>query len=710
MNKDLLLELYFEDFPASYLRFFSDEFKTKTECFLKKNNLAFSEISVMYTPRRLALIVRELAVKKPDSEILIKGPSVAVAFEKQLDCHEKTLKNGKPTKALEGFLKKNGAKATELFVDSGEKGIFLFLKKFQEGEKTESILSSWLPEALRTIKFPKTMKWEASGFRFPRPLRNILFIFGEDLIPVEIAGVKSAKTTVISHTRRDDFAKVNPRDYKEALREKKIIADHEERKKTLIELLENKSMQLGGKLIRDEDLIEEVADLVEYPVLVEGRLPEEYMTLPSEIIITALKSHQRDFSIAGKDGSLMLYFLYVADGISERACENAVKGNETIVGSRLEDAYFYFADDTKKPFTSFSEKLSEMTYMRGLGTLQQKTERLKELVLLIKDFCRSEIDIEALKRASELCKCDMATAMIRDGKEFTSLQGVIGSYYALKSGESEKTAEIIRNHLLEISDPVFSDESQILGMADKMDHLCGFISILGIPKGSADPYGLRKSANLIIQISLDRSWHIDFEGLLKRNLGLYANQGLAENTEDTFKKVCEYFSSRIERALRDRGIRYDIADAAIAVSGNDPLKAFEISSALSEYREQKNFIDLVIASKRTERILEDFNFKASVDEGIFESDYERELLHSFKKIKPEVEKFLGVKNYTSAMDRLLDLKKPIDNFFDNVMVNVEDESKMINRKALLSDISNFFKRIADLSKIVIEGEERDRTS
>lgn len=717
MNKNLLLELFCEDIPSSYLLPATLELKEKISEFFRTSNLANEEICFFFTPRRIALTVNNLATKQPDSEIFVVGPSLKIAFENKNDgtSSENLLRSGTPTKALEGFLKKNGASKNDLFIQKSDRGEFVCIKKFLEGKKIQDLVSSWLPGALSSLKFPKTMRWETSGFRFPRPLRNIVLTYGDEIIPLEIAGVKSTSKTRSSHfTEKSEF-NVTAENYREELRKNKIIADHSERKTLLSSLLENKCSDLNGTLIRDEDLLDEVSNLVEYPVLVTGRLPKEYMNLPSEIITTALKSHQRDFSVAGKDGGLLPHFIYVADGISSQAAEKAVRGNETIVGSRLEDAFFFFLEDTKIPFENFMDKLGEMTYMKGIGSLKQKTERLTELVSLVKKFCPDETDSSTLERASLLCKCDMATSMIRDGKEFTSLQGVIGSYYALKSGESDKTAAVIRDHYLETASKnpsACSDETVVLGITDKMDHLCGFISKLGAPSGSADPYALRKAANLIIQFLLEKKWHADFESWIKKNLDLYFKEGLLFEVElkKAFDDINVYLLDRTSRALKDRGIRYDVAEAALSVSSNDCFKAFEIASALSKYREQENFIDLVIVSKRTERILEDFEFENEPAESFFELDHEKNLYSSLNRIRPMVEKLLSSEDYSGVMDELLKLKKPIDSFFDNVMVNVEDKKLTKNRKALLYSVSRLFRKLADLGKIVIEGTEKNQSS
>ncbi|MBN1619461.1 glycine--tRNA ligase subunit beta [candidate division WOR-3 bacterium] len=716
MNENLLFELYFEDIPSSYLLPFSVHIEEKAVEFFNESKLSYSSVAVFFTPRRLALLVNGLSSKQLDSEITVTGPSVKIAFssEETTMRGEDILSGLKPTKALEGFLKKNNAAKDDIFIEKNEKGEFVCIKKSIQGSRAETLIPPWIKNTLSTVKFPKAMRWEPSGFRFARPIRNIVLLYGGKVVPLEIAGVTSTDKTLSGDIGKKREILLTPENYSEELRKNDIIADFYERKKILKEKLQKKSSELGGKLIEDEELLDEVSNLVEFPVLVSGSLPETYMNLPKEIITTALKSHQRDFSVWGKNDSLLPYFIYVADGISQKAAQNSVKGNETIVGSRLEDAYFYYHEDTKIPLEDYLESLNEMTYMKGLGSLGDKTLRLSAMAEFLCGFCPEKIDLPALKRASFLCKCDMATSMIRDGKEFTSLQGVIGYYYALKSGETELTSRIIKEHYLDW-DPYQSEasnESVVLGLADKMDHLCGFISKLGAPTGSADPYALRKSANTIINFLLANKWHISFEKWIEKNLDLYFRSGFmtGEEREKALREIQSYLDSRLSKLLKDRNLRYDVVDASMAYASNDCLKALEIAEALADFREKENFIDLAVASKRTERILEGFLCEKEPQEKLFSEPQEKELFLSLKKSRPFVENFVLKKDYRGAMEELLKLKKPVDDFFDNVMVNTEDTVLEENRKALLLSASHLFKKFADLSKIVIEGKEKNHFS
>ncbi len=716
MNESLLFELYFEDIPSSYLLPFSFQIKEKAVEFFNQSKLTYLNITVFFTPRRLALLVNGLSSKQPDSEMIVTGPSVKIAFGAEVGAESagNILSGLKPTKALEGFLKKNNADKDDIFIEKNEKGEFVCIKKSIQGSSAETLIPPWIKTTLSTVKFPKTMRWEPSGFRFARPIRNIVLLYGGKVIPLEIAGVNSTDKTLSGDIGKKREIFLTTENYSDELRKNNIIADFYERKNKLKEKLQKKSSELGGKLIEDEELLDEVSNLVEFPVLVSGSLPETYMSLPKEIITTALKSHQRDFSVWGKNGSLLPHFIYVADGISQKAAENAVKGNETIVGSRLEDAYFYYNEDTKIPFENYLDSLNKMTYMKGLGTLGDKTFRLSEMAEFLSGFCPEKINLPALQRASLLCKCDMATSMIRDGKEFTSLQGVIGYYYSVKSGEPELTAKIIKEHYLDWnpSQSEASNESVILGLTDKIDHLCGFISKLGAPTGSADPYALRKSANTVINFLLAKKWHIDLESCIEKNLDLYVGSGFmtGEEREKALEKIQSYLDSRLSKLLKDRDLRYDVVDASLAYASNDPLKALEIAEALSDFREKENFIDLTIASKRTERILEGFLSEEEPLEKLFSESQEKELFLSLKKTRPVVENFVQKKDYRGAMEELLKLKKPVDDFFDNVMVNTGDAALEKNRKTLLLSASRLFKRFADLSKIVIEGKEKNSLS
>ncbi len=696
---NFLLEIYCEDIPPSYLKPACDQLFTIVSSFFKEKDLTFEKINNYYTPRRLVLIIKNLQLEQEDMEIEVKGPSYKIAFD-----------DNKPTKALLGFLRKNETDLSEVYKKTTKKGDFTHIKKTIKGDKTINLLANAIPVWISKIEFPKTMKWERSGFRFARPIRNITALLGDKIIRFKIADIQSSDETLQSHIRDDLKIKVKPENYLKKLSEHGIILDQVTRKEMIEELLSESAKNVNAHLVKDKELLDTVSNLVENPLPVLGNFPEKFLKLPDVIVITALKNHQKDFSCEDENGVLLPYFISVADNLKNSSIDIVREGNEKIVSSRLEDAYFYFHEDTKSELFSLVSKLSHMTYREGLGTLKDKTERLTKLVLFLKNMTGSKADIAVLERSALLSKADMATLMIRDGKEFTALQGTIGKYYALESGEKKEVAEAIEEQYKpkSIKDTLpETDQGIILSLSDRMDHITGFLCLLGAPTGSADPYALRRSANTLIHLLIEKKLHVDMDKWMDFNIELYNEQNFLEK-ENKFSKLKSFLTERLVNYLKDRGYRYDVVNSAVRTSYSDPLKAFEIADALSEFRDDRNFVDLVIAYKRASRILEDREFDNKIDRELFQSDYEHRLYEKFKKISSEVEISLKQKNYSGTMNILLTLKKEIDDFFDNVMVNVEDQKLEINRKNLLYKIVGLFRSFAYLEEIVVEGDEKKK--
>ncbi|MGC9367377.1 MAG: glycine--tRNA ligase subunit beta [bacterium] len=698
MSNEFLLEIYAEDIPPSYLQPSVQQLQNLIEKTFNQHQLKWGEIRCFYTPRRIAVQVNQLPLKQSDQEQVVKGPSLKFSYHQQ-----------KPTKALQGFLKKHQAKLQEVFHQNTPKGDFVFIKKVNPGLATSEILRQNIPQWIGKINFPKTMRWESSNFKFARPIRNILALFQNQVIPVNLAGVSSTDQTFISHLN-DQKIKVTLADYEKVLHDHNIIIDFKMRKEMLEKMLQEMASKHHAQIYPDPQLVDTVTNLLEYPVVMWGTFPQHFLKLPPEVITTALRYHQKDFSVLDKNNKLMPCFIAVADRIDPRYIDQIVKGNEKVVISRLEDAYFYYHDDVKHNLVYWAEQLSQMTYQQDLGTLKDKTDRLMKLVLFLKDQVNSDVDSTVLQKCAQLSKADMATSMIRDGKEFTSLQGTIGKYYALQSGESESVAIALEEQYYpqgtngKIPE---TEQGSILSLADKMDHLIGFSCAAGLPTGSADPYGIRKAANAIIATSIHNQWHIHFKSWVNFNLELYHQQHNLETFLDS-GFINDFFKERIKNYLKERDYRYDVVNAAVEYSGNDPLKSLEITRELSNFREDENFLDLVIGYKRASRILENQKYPHPPDPDLIKQPEEIELYQSIQQYHQIIPQLLLEKKYAQAIEKLLELKTPIDNFFDHVMVNVEDDQIRENRKKLLFQVVKIFHQLACLDEIVVEGEEKDR--
>lgn len=697
MNNNFLLEIFCEDLPPSYLKSSIDQLERFFENLFISFNLKKDKITVFYTPRRLIIMVENLQERQNDSEKEIKGPPYKIAYI-----------DNKPTKALLGFLKKNNIQIENTYKLTTEKGVFIACKKIIKGGKTIDILSENIPLIIEKINFPKKMKWEKTNFKFARPIRNIAALYNNEIIDFTIAGVKSNNKILIDRFNKNSFLEITCDTYISKLKENQIIFDQKKRKNKIEDLLEKQADIFSGNIIEDNDLLEEVTNLVENPILIMGEFDKKYLTLPDEIIITALKHHQRDFSIRDKDNKLLPYFIYIADGIDISSKETVKNGNEKIVNSRIEDAFFYYNEDTKINFCNHFPALSNITYRNGIGTLKDKTDRLIELTLFIKDSINIDLDIKILKRAAYLSKIDMASLMIRDGKEFTSLQGTIGKYYALASGENKEVSIAIED---QYKPDIFKKKfpktmiGSVLSIADKLDHLVGFISIIGLPKGSTDPYGIKRATNLLIELLLENKWNFNLTNAVDFSYKLYQNQGfLKEN--NCLMEIKNYCKSRIINILRSKDYRYDIVNSSVNIKYLNALKSYKITESLSIFRENKEFLNLILSFNRAFNILKSENFDNNIDKNLFESKYEKKLYNSYIQIKEKIYTNIAESNFLSALKILIEIKKPLDNFFDNIMVNVKNENLKNNRKTLLYKIIEIFDLVADFRKIVVEGDEK----
>ena len=693
--KPLLFELGVEELPPSYVTLAAKDLRQKFEDFFKRNRIEFSGLKTFATPRRLVVLVESVAEKQEEWEKEIIGPPVRVAFDS----------SGNPTKAAISFAKSAGVDVKDLKIVTNKKGEYVAAVVKEGGVETRKLLEQEVPEIVASLKFKKTMRW-ADSFRFPRPIRWIVFLFGDDVVEIEIAGVRSGRVSrghrLISPGEIEIHDALS---YEELMEKNFVIADMKKRRDMVVEKIKEAASKAGGEIIHDDELIDEVTNLVEYPEAVLGSFEEKYLSLPDDVVITAMKQHQRYFSVE-KDGKLLPNFVAVINNLAQ--FEEFIRpGLERVLRARLEDAKFYYEEDLKESLDSRVEKLKGVVWREMNGkvvSVYEKVMRIKALALKLAENDDS-VDLKVIERGALLSKTDLTTEMIRDGKEFTKLEGKIGMEYALALGEDERVAKVIFEHHL----PRFSGdqlptqkESAYVGIADRIDTMVGIFSTGYEVKGSQDPLGMRKLSYGLIELILGLGIKLNLEDAIKSSMEIYGidDQSLLE-------KILNFIFTRFENYLEERlGIRYDIVDAVIASGIKDLVNLKNRAVALNNLlvKEPEVFEKVVIGQKRVANILKNAGELPDINPELFEKEEERVLFETASNVRPRVIDALKREKFREALDHLLVLKDPIDKFFDNVFVMTENESIRKNRLALLKFVREIFTHYGDFSRIVVEGQ------
>jgi len=687
MAKNALIEIGTEELPASYVEEASSSFSAIFKNFLETNLLHFSSIDYYYTPRRIALIIKGLQEKQKDRIIEIKGPPEKFA---KID--------GKWSKQVLAFAHSRGILIKDLSIKKSKKGSFVFGKKIEKGRKTKDLIKKSLEEIIKKIPFPRYMRWEKTGFNFARPIRWLVVIMGKEVISVSIAGVKSGKFTrghSFLSTRKK--LEVTPENYTKILEKEYVIVDQHKRKSTIEKMIKKEASNLGGKALIPNDLLLEVTNLVEYPRSITGKLSEDFLSLPPDVVMTAMESHQRYFPIQ-KNNRLLPYFIAI---INTKPNKKTIKGNEGVLVSRLDDAKFYFEEDRKISLKERFNKLDEITFQEGLGTMKDKVNRMLELASELKKYIGFKNYV--VREGIKLSKTDLTTLMIRDGKEFTNLEGKIGYYYAVDEGIPNDIAMVIYEHYL----PRFSGdnlpktiEGAVVGILDRLDSIVASFIRGFKPTGSKDPMGVRRLANGLIEIVLKFKFSIPLEKILN-----YAGKLFTKNFDSS--EVAEFFKDRIARVFETNGIPYDIVRAIVAVDISDLSFSLEKARVLKEWKEQNidEYKRLIIGQKRVANILKGFSKKSFPQVELFIEKTEKDLFAKTVDLEKKLQTFLKEKNSRKILTNLLSLIPTIDKFFDDVLVMTDDKKIRENRLSLLKYVREQFLKYGDLSLIVIEGGE-----
>ena len=689
MSKKYLLEIGSEEIPARYVKNALDQIENKFRNLLKEEKIEYEDIKVYSTPRRLTTIISGLSEKQKDEELEVRGPSKRIAFDE----------DNNPTKALEGFMRGQNVTLENIVLKDIKDEEYVFAQVYKKGKTIDEVLKENLSSLIKSIRFPESMKWGGKDLRFIRPIRWIVSVLDEEILDFEFEGIKVSNETNGHRFLGEKNIVVTANDYEEKLRENFVILDSEERKETILYESSRLARSKGGNIGEDEALLDEVTNLVEYPTPIIGRIKDEYLKLPDDVIITPMKEHLRYFPVFDDKNRLLPYFITVRNG-DDQHLETVVKGNEKVLGARLEDAKFFFEDDISIPLEDYVENLKNITFQEKLGTIYDKTVRIQKLSEKICEYLEvGEETTNDVLRAAYLSKADLTTKMV---VEFTELQGKIGMEYAKIAGEDDIVSQAIYEQYL----PRFSGDQlpqttagAILGISDKLDSIAGLFAIGIHPTGSQDPFALRRSAIGIINIILDRKLHLSLDELIDFSLYIYVDDaGLAFDYNKVKEEIKEFLLGRAKNMFLDEGIRYDVIDAVLKIDSDD---LFDIKIRIDKLNEW-------IKKDGINEVLEGFNRVASLavkseNDEVYRdlmNEYETDLYDSYNEIEEDVLKLIKKRDYDDALDLFATLKKPIDNFFNNVMVMVEDEKLKENRLGLLRKIYNTMIKVCDLSQIV----------
>ena len=656
-----LLEIGVEELPYKFIPMAIQQLESGFKSFFETNNVNYENIKVMATPRRLAVLVDGLAGSQPDVEKTVKGPIATVAFDE----------NKNLTPAGLGFAKKNNIEPKDLYVEDN----YLYAKISIKGKDTKSLLQENVPVIFSKLQGPHFMRWGTNDVKFSRPIRWVLSILDNAQVPVKIIDKDSSNVTNGHRFSTQNIEIHNPDEYVDKLREAHVIVDQDERKEKILEITKKEAEKLGATTKISDDLLEEVTFIVEYPVAVVCNFDEEFLTIPQEVAVTVMETHQRYFALYNKEnGKLINKFVTITNYIGSEF-ENIKAGNLRVIKARLDDAVFFFNEDTKKPLESYVENLKGMTFQKGMGSVYDKTQRIIKIAQKINPS-------ETVKRTAELCKADLATNLVF---EFTELQGFIGADYARVSGEKPEVAEGIKEHYFPLnaeSETAKTSEGQAVGIADKIDTICAVFASGKKPTGSSDPLGVRRAALGIIKTILEHSLKIDLSALIDYTLELLPVKA------DVKADVEEFFTQRLIIFLNDN-YKKEILEACCS---NNPCK--NICDYLERVKVVSTLSDasLVENANRVLRILKDVS--GNVNQSLFAYDAEKELYGAAQKVN-----FSG--NYSEYLNSLIGLNPFVTKFFEDVLVMDKDENIKNNRLALLNELKNKYIMLTDFSKITL---------
>ena len=686
-NANFLCEIGTEEIPAGYITPAINSLKTIFSEKLAHGRIDYTAIEVYATPRRFAVLISGLAAGQRSEIAELKGPSAQAAYDGE----------GNPTKALQGFMKGNGVEANDLKVVETDKGKYIYAYKQLDAGKTEDIIPSIAAEAVSSIPFPKRMKWSDKKITFPRPINYFVLLFNDSLIPFEIEGIKAGTKTrghFVQFNKMLEIDKISS--YEKILNDNGVILNQNDRKEKIRKALADSAAKAGGRLNEDEDLLDTVTYLVEQPYIATCHFNPDFLKIPDIVLITEMKEHQKNFAILDANGRLMNSFLAVSNN---PVTEYIIRGNIKVISARFNDAGFFYTEDAKLKLADRVESLKSVLFHKELGSIYDKIERMKSVAvnlcgeLKLDDNTKSKIE-----RAVFLSKADLDTAMVY---EFASLQGKVGRIYALNDGEDKEVAEAINEQYM----PRFSGDvvpsgivSVVASLSEKIDNIFGSFSVGNIPKGSQDPYALRRQANAVVELLVRNNLNVEMGRLLKSVAVNY------KNGSELTDKILEFISVRAKTIFTDEGFKYDEIDACMTTGNSDYVELYRRAKALNSFRSDEKFSQLLLGFKRMNNIVTGFrkensSYTLKFSEGLMEEKEEKDLYSFFSGKAREIGKFINESRYIELFQLITGAKPVIDSFFDKVLVMDKRAEVRDNRLYILENILGNFKGLIDFSKI-----------
>ncbi|WP_010531020.1 glycine--tRNA ligase subunit beta [Lentibacillus jeotgali] len=688
MTKDVLIEIGLEELPARFVDDAENQLLTKTGKWLNDSRIPYTSIVSFSTPRRLAVLIKDVAEEQTSLEEEVKGPALKIAQDEE----------GNWTKAAAGFTRGQGKTVDDIYTKDVKGTTYIIVKKQIIGKPTHELLPQF-SQIITSIQFKKNMRWAEQSLRYARPIRWIAALFGQDIIPFEVAGVRTDNHTYGHRFLGGMTTLFAPDEYEQALEDQYVIANPEKRRQMIADGLKKAEAEHGFRIPEDDELLNEVCNLVEYPTVFVGSFDESYLTLPSDVLITSMKEHQRYFPVESNEGELLPFFVGVRNG-DDYALNTVVRGNEKVLRARLSDARFFYEEDQKQPIDYYLEKLERIVFQEKLGTIGDKVKRVTVITDQLTQWLNLNEEARSnTLRAAKICKFDLPTNMV---DEFTNLQGIIGEIYALNAGEKQATARAVAEHWM----PVQSDgklpetvEGAVVSIADKLDTIVGCISAGLVPSGSQDPYALRRQATGVLKILKTYNWNVTVESLLELAELQYKdlNADLSEK-EKSRNEIEQFFSHRITYLLKESAIQPDVIQAVLYNGiGVVPYLAAKAEN-LSHERNNPEFKPVQEALVRVLNLAAKTDL-LTVSREAFETESEQKLYETYLTVKDDYKRANNNQEADTALGQLGKLSLPIHDFFDHNMVMTDVEKVRDNRLALLNNIAVLIYDYADLSAI-----------
>jgi glycyl-tRNA synthetase beta chain len=684
---NFVCEIGTEEIPAGYIPSAIEQVEKIVTEGLQAYRIAFEKCTVYATPRRIAILVYDMADSQSEDYEELKGPSVKAAYDDK----------GNPTKALTGFLEGNKIKLDDTYIQKTSKGDYIYAKRKVEAQPTTTIIPVIIEKIINELNFPKRMRWNVKRVSFPRPVNYLCVLFNDTVVPYSIDGIdfdNKVRGHYIQHNRMIPLSRCE--DYISTLENNGVIVDHTKRKTIIHEQLQNAAKQLGGVLVEDDELLTTVTFLTERPYVVVCSFDEAFLSIPDIVLITEMKEHQKYFAVRDSKGKLLPKFLVISNN---PPTEHIVKGNQRVIRARFTDARFFFEEDRKIPLAGRVDMLKSILFHKELGSIYDKVERMQTIA---KAIC-NELSLDAqttkkIQRAVMLSKTDLTTALVF---EFTSLQGQIGKIYALLDGEDEEVAQAIDfQYRPRFQGDVLPEHtvSIVVSLAEKIDNIFGSFSVGNIPKGSADPYALRRQAAAIVDMLVERTIHLDLASVCNEVATLYSNG------EKLVEPILEFINGRAKTFLYEKQFAFDEVNACLAVGCYDYYELFLRARSIHEFRKDKRFGDLLIAFKRMNNIVNAFvkknpGYAFSFNPDALVIDEEKRLYSFFHNKEKTIKEYIAQNKYTELFLLLIEGKEIIDTYFDKVMVMDTNTAVRDNRLGMLHYILTLFTTLIDFSQI-----------